>query len=338
MGTFLKENREASEHGFTMTEVLIAVVLTTIVMSSVFALLFKGQEAFRREPEVSEVNTNARSGMEAIARDLVLAGNGGAMTTAVLWVNGSGNNPDGITILYADPDVPTSRPVACGVCGSMDQSSTVTLDPSTLDPLQADPATAYDDGMILFALERSDCNGDGQVGIYPLQLTAAPTCPGGAACTALTITYSSVSGLSLPSGFNSNVQPDCALVGRFRAVQYRVNPPPPTASPSLERRDLALGEAWNPLSRNIENLQLQYAVGSAGNFVDAPPVPNPADPETWVTRVRVMTAGRSQSTNLQGASAGVFSSADTFVRQTFSTVVHLRNVSAASGSGGGSYN
>jgi hypothetical protein len=47
---------------------------------------------------------------------------------------------------------------------------------------------------------------------------------------------------------------------------------------------------------------------------------------TWITGVRVTVAGRSESTDLQGASPGVFAQEDTHLRKTFSTVVHLRNV------------
>ena len=52
---------------------------------------------------------------------------------------------------------------------------------------------------------------------------------------------------------------------------------------------------------------------------------HPEDPSTWITRVRVTIGGRTESTNLQGASAGVFDADDTHVRKTFSTVVSLRN-------------
>jgi hypothetical protein len=39
----------------------------------------------------------------------------------------------------------------------------------------------------------------------------------------------------------------------------------------------------------------------------------------------VTVAGRSESTNLEGASAGVFAAEDTFLRRTFTTTVSLRN-------------
>jgi hypothetical protein len=53
-----------------------------------------------------------------------------------------------------------------------------------------------------------------------------------------------------------------------------------------------------------------YTQGFGDDFLDEPVVvPVGADPNTWVTGVRV--AGRSASTRLEGASAGVVSVDDT---------------------------
>jgi hypothetical protein len=74
---------------------------------------------------------------------------------------------------------------------------------------------------------------------------------------------------------------DCAVIGLFHVVQYRVNPLPPAENPALERRDLALGEPWNPVGTNIENLQVQYAQGTADLFEDVPSlVPVGNDPNS----------------------------------------------------------
>ena len=118
----------------------------------------------------------------------------------------------------------------------------------------------------------------------------------------------------------------CAVVGRFHIAQYRVNPLPPAAHPTLERRDLALSEEWIPVSSNIENLQLQYAQGMSELYEDEPSlVPMGRDPESFITRVRVSVSGRSASTNLRGGSPGVFAAEDTHLRKTFATTVSLRN-------------
>jgi hypothetical protein len=207
-----------------------------------------------------------------------------------------------------------------------------------MDPRLDDPTRAYKNGQILFAFETADCNGDGQIGMTPFQLTQPPriTSAGGVDTLNLNHNPSGVAQVNPPGGFNGEVHPDCAVIGVFRVVQYRVNPLPPTPNPNLERRDLSLAEPWIAVSRNIENLQIQYAVGSSNLFVNAPAQPT-SDPLTWINRVQVTIGGRTESVNLEGGSQGVFQASDTHVRRSFSTTVSLRNIffaSAQAGSGG----
>ena len=340
------------ERGFTLVEVMIALLLTLSVMASVFGLLQRGQESFRREPEISDMNQSTRSGVEAISRDLLMAGYKTPAHSAVLWNDGGSVNPDEITVIFADPDVPTSEPLKCGVagggggggpCNTIDQSSTLNLDPGTLDPYQTYPENAYSEGMILFAFETEDCNGDGEYGIYPFEVSLDPTMTSAGGSPTLKITHNpgqSETGMNLPGGFNGEVHPDCAVIGKFKVIQYRVSPLPPSPNPTLERRDLSNGESWIPVAKNIENLQLQYGLGNSMNFVDEPPVPNQDDPATWITQVRLSVVGRSESINLHGASEGVFAPEDTYVRKTFATTVSLRNMvlAAANETGGEYYN
>ncbi|MFQ5790449.1 MAG: PilW family protein, partial [Acidobacteriota bacterium] len=140
-------SRSYSE-GFSLTEVLVALLLTLIVMASVFGLLDRGQSVWNREPEVADVHQNARSGLVMINQDLQLAGYLTPPSTAILWLDGGGITPDELTVLYSDPDIPISEPIKCdtpgggdkdkgdkneggggGACKTIDQSSTLYIDP-----------------------------------------------------------------------------------------------------------------------------------------------------------------------------------------------------------------
>lgn len=335
------------ERGFSLTEVLIAVLITMLVMGSVFLLLQRGQTSFRREPEVSDMNANARAGLDRIGQDLTVAGYNTPINMPIMWFDGGGLTPDEITIIYADPEVPISQPKPCGgggagggggPCNTIGMSAVLNLDPYTFSPQPADYEESYENGMILFAIQGPNGNPacDGiQPGIIPFQVTQPPQCtgaggaqsgPAGCATVALNHNPSGSAQVNVPGGFNNDVLVDCAVIGLFHVVQYRVNPLPPAENPALERRDIALGEPWNPVSNNIENLQVQYAQGMANLFEDVPsltPIGN--DPNSWITRVRVTVAGRNESRNLEGASAGVFAAEDTFLRQSFTTTISLRN-------------
>jgi prepilin-type N-terminal cleavage/methylation domain-containing protein len=334
----------AKEQGFSLVEVLVAMLITGIVMAAVFLLLQRGQNTFNREPEVAEMNQSARAGLDRIGRDLAQAGYQTPAAMAVLWQDGGGIFPDQVTIVYADQDVPISRPLQCsgggGPCGTIENSSVVNVDPTTFSPALYDASKgmdteaedrvegAYADGMVLFAIETSDCNGDGQIGAVPFEVTQDPLVTSAGGSPTLNINHNpgqGVSDINLPGGFNGSVHQDCAVIGLFHVIQYRVNPPPPTRNPMLERRDLALNANWVAVSNNIENLQVQYAVGTSDIFVDAPATPLGDDPNTWITRVKVTVAGRSETTNLEGATQGVFAAEDTHLRNAFSTTVTLRN-------------
>jgi len=333
------------EHGFSLIEVLLAIMLTVIVMASVFAVLHRGQRSFEREPEVADMQQNARSGLARVSADLVMAGYKTPPAMAVLWEDGGGINPDSITIVFADPDVPTASPFTGAAGSTIESSSTLFLDTSTLDPAPGDPGNSYDQGMTLMAIETGDCNGDGQIGFHLFDTTQDSQCTsaggpgggggppgGGGGCDTLMVNHnpSATSGLNAPGGFNGSVQADCAIIGFFRMIQYRINPPPPAANPSLERRDLSINEPWTPVANNIENLQFRYLIANSPLEVDAPPAaPDPANPLTWIVGVNPTVSGRTQSVDLEGASQGVFATEDTHVRKAFSSSVSLRNVAAA---------
>lgn len=65
-----------SEHGFSLVELLVAMVVTLIVTGAIYGLLASGQNAFRREPLLSERQQNVRSAMDILQADIATAGSG----------------------------------------------------------------------------------------------------------------------------------------------------------------------------------------------------------------------------------------------------------------------
>jgi hypothetical protein len=283
------------------------------------------------------MNANTRSALDRLTEDLMVAGFQTPGSSAVLWSNGGGNAPDALTIIYSDPDVPVARPKGCKEpCGTtVGSGASLGLDPGSFSFQPPDFEQAFANGMTLVALQGA--GGDPACenvppGIVFFELVDEPTCTGSGglgrsagACGTLNLAIrpAASSGLPLPSGFASDVMVDCAVVGRFHVVQYRVHPDP---NPSLERRDVSSSEPWSPVAANIENLQVQYVQGLSEDFFDAPSTPPLGnDPSSWVTRVRVTVSGRSESANLKGGSSGVFAAEDTHLRRAFTTTVSLRN-------------
>ena len=63
-----------AESGFSLIELLVAIVVTLIITGSVYGLMAGGQNAFRREPELSDRQQNIRSAMAMLTRDVQFAG------------------------------------------------------------------------------------------------------------------------------------------------------------------------------------------------------------------------------------------------------------------------
>lgn len=77
----------SSEDGFSLVELLVAMVITLIVSGAIYGLMTAGQNAFRREPELAERQQNIRLAMDMIVRDLANAGTGLPPFTQVFTQN-----------------------------------------------------------------------------------------------------------------------------------------------------------------------------------------------------------------------------------------------------------
>jgi type II secretory pathway pseudopilin PulG len=124
----------ASEAGFSLTELLVAMLVTMVVSGAVFGLMAAGQGAFRREPELTDRQQNIRIAMNMIQRDIETAGAGmnqfeqaftrgdGVNEAAPLvdgvGPNGASNLPFGdiLEVKGADPNC-TAVPVSAGTAG-----------------------------------------------------------------------------------------------------------------------------------------------------------------------------------------------------------------------------
>src|SRR3954451_16207018 len=64
------------EAGFSLVEMLVAMTITLIISGAIYGLLSTGQSAFRREPELTDRQQNARIAMNLIMRAIANAGGG----------------------------------------------------------------------------------------------------------------------------------------------------------------------------------------------------------------------------------------------------------------------
>jgi prepilin-type N-terminal cleavage/methylation domain-containing protein len=83
-GRRMQEPRgQARQRGFSMIELMVAMVVTLVVSGAIFGLLTAGGNAFRREPEVADRQQNIRIAMDSITRDIENAGSGMPLVSQV---------------------------------------------------------------------------------------------------------------------------------------------------------------------------------------------------------------------------------------------------------------
>jgi prepilin-type N-terminal cleavage/methylation domain-containing protein len=68
--------RENNERGFTILEMLIATAIMVTVTAAVFGLMDPAQGFFQAQPEISDMQQRVRIGVEALQKDLMMAGAG----------------------------------------------------------------------------------------------------------------------------------------------------------------------------------------------------------------------------------------------------------------------
>src|SRR4029450_3035333 len=120
-GTMAQPRAQA---GFSLVELMIALVITLIVSGAIFGLLTGGQSAFRVQPERTDGHQHIRRAMDLIMRDIATAGDGSPafIQTFTPGLNAigppgpEGPNPDQLEI-FGNPGSFAPEP-ACNYDGS----------------------------------------------------------------------------------------------------------------------------------------------------------------------------------------------------------------------------
>ncbi len=107
-------------HGFTLLEVLLALLLTAVLLAGIYNLFGSQEKSQLVVDQVAEMNQNLRTAANWVTRDLRMAGyhlegatstSGLGTLNAVTVVDGDPDDdtvPDTLTIIYADADVQTT--------------------------------------------------------------------------------------------------------------------------------------------------------------------------------------------------------------------------------------
>jgi prepilin-type N-terminal cleavage/methylation domain-containing protein len=318
----------ARQAGFSLIELLVAMTVTLIITGAMYGLLAGGQNAFRREPEMTDRQQAIRLAMDRLQRDVLVAGQhlgpsaqaftDGLDDVGTSATNGPMRGPNGPTDvleIYADTgNCPTVPAVRKG---------------DNMEALFDYPDCYRDEQPVMLRYENGAKpvwghnvhTGNGSVnfpfGLQPPEISAIEkswdiSCasprpqPGNKSCP-------------------SSLVGDPIAVGHMEVIRYLIAPDSDgvpslwrTAlggfnndSGALERDPIAAGPGagWRLVARGVEDLQVQYR--TAAGWDDEPgevgvdPVSGLADYATIVQEVRVTLTARTTATNIAGARSSV---------------------------------
>lgn len=102
------EVRSKSQQGFSLTELMIALMVFSLIIGSVITLLVKSQTIFQTEQGVAEMDQNARLMIDFLTRDIQQSKENalgiGPKFRSIYSYNGPNGRTDEITIVSADTD------------------------------------------------------------------------------------------------------------------------------------------------------------------------------------------------------------------------------------------
>jgi prepilin-type N-terminal cleavage/methylation domain-containing protein len=316
--------RTTREGGFSLIELMVAMMVTLVVSGAIFGLLTAGQSAFRREPELADRQQNIRVAMDMITRDIVGVGSGLATDVQAFTITDPGptplNNPP--VAQGSEPSVliPGERADFLqmvgndGSCPTLHVCKTVGVNIDTQEALPA----CYQPSILAYVWGSSgSAQGAGPPGLLQL----FPRGGGGGCGTGhVNAPPGQNPGLNPPGGGCPGGSPStfCQFVSMVQVVRYELGPDPNDANtPALYRS--AFGRMtnggvgpcspcntpgipnppWQLVARGIEDMQIRYLTG-AGGWADAPAVVVGTDSTTWVREVQVTLSARSMAANLAG--------------------------------------
>ena len=308
-----------SEAGFSLVEVMSALVILAIAMTAVFATFISQQKSFTVQSRVAEMQQNLRQAVEFMSRDIRMAGYGipdnvvipnkviaaGVTSMRTLYAKDNTTGPDEIYVLYLF-DMDANQPaavlsIAMASAGSATVDNAVGFLPAGGELVIVTNASTAD----LFQTTSVVGNLLAFGGVYG---TIAHTLYG--------------------------VGPPAATVAKARFVRYFIDRTDPAHPTLMVDRNIP-GQAAQPLADDIEDMQLEYGIDTstpADGVVDSW-VPSPTLTQLgqvrqvrlrFIARTRFPEAGWSETRPALGNHAAG-ATPDGYRRRTYDIVIDVRN-------------
>lgn len=302
--------------GFSLVELLVAMVVTLLVSGAVFGLMTSGQGAFRREPELVERQQNIRAAMAIIERDLLSAGTSMGPFTQVFTAGLDGGGPVASVAKKPDGSAYGGNADVLEFWGSSGECPAVTSSKITAPPTTTSaglhevvPGCFFPPAARAFYVTGTCPNGESAAtegSVHWGQLAASPAAgfvaqldfggfPAGVAANSASAPCSCTSG---------NTCISVIPVERFRyeiVTDAQGVPSLWRSTTGDEGNDTSDTAVWSLVATGIEDLQVRYQDAVPNALADAPPAVVSGNYDTLVRSVEVTLSARALAPGLQGA-------------------------------------
>src|SRR5215813_3896258 len=254
-----RQSAASDQQGFTLAELMVAMMVFTVILGSVVLLLTKSQKVFRTEQGVSEMDQNARLLIDFLTRDIQQSKENalglGPKFRSIYSYDGTDGKTDEITIVSSDTDskLPGAAlpftPWTTASFSSLDrQVQIVPNGAAGVDPYQVLGAITVNEDMII-----SGPRPDGSTQFDFIKVKSAKVTGDGT----IAMTFEPVQ----PKG----VQPEVPFGGTYEDGNYSIRPCA-IKRYYIDRTDkehptFALSVNENPpmhIARNVVALQMRY--------------------------------------------------------------------------------
>ncbi len=335
--------------GFTMIEMMIAVLVSSVVVAGLYSVFNLQSRQFVYQDLQMEMHQNLRFGTDMVSRSVRMAGYGtggsvtgysgstsddAALPVIMSWDGSGDNNTDGITVVYGDPSLRLNSKPQAASC----TTDKLEFDLTILD--QDDKIGEYSAGELLLCSDYANLMG---IESYLWVISDVNTSSG-----SITVTENSgYSDYESICATDENLSPSM-LCSKAHLITFYIDAEddgvgPGSAEHPVLMMDLDMGwpEADDvPLVDNIEDLQVEYCVDTTGEGVDCSEDSNWDDSITaaegddvWMVRLSMISrSSRTDPQNIRSSTRPALANhtaattSDKYYRQVLVTEVAVRNL------------
>ncbi len=317
-----KNQKWLTDHGFTLVELLVAMLITLVVMGAIFFTFKSQQDSFVIQDQITATQQNLRSAMYILTRDIQMAGyytNFDAGQYTMNWDDLDGDNEIIRPLIYARNNVADG-----GGDNIKDNTDVIVIVKASSEgrPLGAgEDATA---GII--TLTSRDLDGDGNDDLNDTGKKYGVLAKGDLSAAEFFEVDSAAGNITPPGGLTQNYDVN-DWIFRADVIIYRVDED--ATHPGLRRRNLGSDNGYQVVAENIDNLQFRYLL-SGGTWTNDPAA---AGQEPNVRAVEISLLARTANTNRGYTDTNTYNIGDVsptpndaYRRKLLCAIVKTRNI------------